>query len=1297
MPPFCKGLTATILLLLTGPLLASVAKATNTTLAIAPGNTVVTGAVVTLTANIASTSVSTGSVVFCNASAAHCEDAAILGTATAVKVSSTQLSATIQLRLGVGTHSINAVFLPTLSNLGSMSVAQTITVTSSPIYSSTTTLASNGSAGNYALSGTVTGFGSQPLGGSLRFLDTSTGDLQIGAASLDLPTWTFSSPVFLSSDTYPTAHAVGDFNRDGRLDLVTVSGTSTGSMSVLLGNGDGTFRARVDYPADANLTYIAVGDFNGDGRLDLVTVSGTSAGLMSVWLGNGDGTFQPKADYSVDANPSSVAVGDFNGDGKPDLGILSSPSSTGLISVLLGNGDGTFQPKIDNLANATPVSIAIGDFNSDGKPDLAVAYNIDTNVSVLLGNGDGTFQPKVDYPTSTASNSVRIGDFNGDGKLDLVTNDTSTAVAVLLGNGDGTFQPKVDYPTSWPAEFFVVGDFNGDGRSDIAFTNGGVGTISLMFGNGDGSFQPDVNLLGSVNHYPIAIGDFNGDGVQDITGGGYNEFVLFGKQTANYSANAISVFGTGTHNVLAAYSDDAGRVASQSATVSLTGLPGTTTIYLSTSQNPARYGSDLTISAAFTAVGGVNPTGSVTFKDGGTTLGSSIISGGVASFTSSSLAIGTHSLTAVYSGDANYNSATSIAVSQTINQLSLGSYAPSQPALVFIPGQITTIVGTGAGGGSGDGGLGTSAQINQPYGAVLDFAGNLYISDGGNNKIRKLNTSTGIMTTFAGTGTVGYSGDGGPATNARINSPRALSADQSGNVYFADRNNQCVRRIDAATNVMTTVAGTCTSAGYSGDGGPATIARLNQPTDVVIDSAGNMFIADSGNSCVRKVAVGSGTISTIAGICASPGFSGDGGQATSAQMNSDEYVALDRSGNLYIADTANNRVRKVDGTTLDISTIAGTGAASYNGDGDLATAAALNLPAGLAFDGAGNLYIADRGNDVIRMVNAATSGITTIAGTGGVSGYAGDGGPATTAKLNAANGVMVSPSGVLYIVDQGNNVIRMVGPSGVLAFGSQATGTQSASMIQTIANYGSTALTFSAEPVVTGDFSIQSGNTCGVSPLAPSATCNLTIEFVPTAVGARAGTVQFSNNGIPNSQTLYLSGTATMGASSVLLSGTPDPSTYGDSVTFKASVPSGATGTVTFKDGNETLGLASISGGAASIATTSLSAGTHIITGVYGGDSNYAGSRSANLYQTVNKASANLNLTSSTNPSPYGAALTLKATIVPAATGTVTFADGSNQLGSVTLNSGSASLTISNLTAGSHSIVAIYSGDPNYQ
>ena len=336
-------------------------------------------------------------------------------------------------------------------------------------------------------------------------------------------------------------------------------------------------------------------------------------------------------------------------------------------------------------------------------------------------------------------------------------------------------------------------------------------------------------------------------------------------------------------------------------------------------------------------------------------------------------------------------------------------------------GVITTVAGNGTEGYGGDSGQAVAAQLKEPRGLAADADGNLYIADWGNHRIRKVDSS-GVITTFSGPG---ENGDSGPAAHARLRYPQGVAADSAGNLFIADSNSHRIRKVDSS-GVIATVAGTG-DFGFGGDDGPAAHARLATPYDVAADADGNLFIADWGNHRVRKVD-SSGVITTVAGTGESD-FGGDGGPAGAAMLDTPRGVAADGNGNLFIADTFNHRVRKVDSSGV-ITTFAGSGERGFGGDDGPAVEAKLISPSGVATDGDGNLYIADWGNLRVRKVDSSGI-ITTFAGTG-ERGFTGDGGPAVDARLRPPAGVATDGDGNLYIADLGNQRIRKVDFSGII-------------------------------------------------------------------------------------------------------------------------------------------------------------------------------------------------------------------------------------------------------------------------
>jgi len=369
------------------------------------------------------------------------------------------------------------------------------------------------------------------------------------------------------------------------------------------------------------------------------------------------------------------------------------------------------------------------------------------------------------------------------------------------------------------------------------------------------------------------------------------------------------------------------------------------------------------------------------------------------------------------------------------NQVSAVAADPAGNLYVSVTGSIlkvanavvTTVAGNGAVGFSGDNGPATSSQLNSSYaliptgGVAVGSAGDVYIADFRNNRIRKV--SHGVITTVAGNGTQGFSGDNGPAASAQLNGPAGIAVDAVGNLYIADSGNYRVRKV--ANGAITTVAGNGT-AGFGGDSGPAASAQLSIGTGVAVDSAGNLYIADAYNQRVRKVS--NGVITTVAGSgstgSSSGGFGGDNGPATSALLNTPVGVTVDSAGNLYIADAFNQRVRKVSNGV--ITTVAGNGTEGFSGDNGPATSTLLNYPSGVEVDSSDNLYILDIGNYRVRKVSNGV--ITTVAGNG-TGGFGGDNGPATSAQLLYVNGIAADSAGNLYIADGGNNRIRLLTPS----------------------------------------------------------------------------------------------------------------------------------------------------------------------------------------------------------------------------------------------------------------------------
>lgn len=351
-------------------------------------------------------------------------------------------------------------------------------------------------------------------------------------------------------------------------------------------------------------------------------------------------------------------------------------------------------------------------------------------------------------------------------------------------------------------------------------------------------------------------------------------------------------------------------------------------------------------------------------------------------------------------------------------------------------GIITTFAGTGKFGGTGDGGIATSAELGQVVCVNFDAAGDLYTTDVILSVVRRISQGTNLITTAAGRGLDGFAGDGGPAISAYLYGPTGCVVDNAGNLYFSDIANNQIRKVNASTGIITGFIGNAvpnqTSGGtFSGDGGPAASAGINHTNEIILDKAGNFYFSDTGNSRIRRVDAVSGVVTTVAGT-GLYGYSGDGGVATSAEIAQPRGLAFDAAGNLYFADYGDSVVRKIDAGTGIISTVAGVytpgNIFGFSGDGGPATAAQLGGPVGIAIDAAGDLYIADAGNERIRKVTAAIGIMSTVVGNGNPA-YAGDGGLAINASLHNPEGLAIGPDGnSLYIADYFNYVIRKVTP-----------------------------------------------------------------------------------------------------------------------------------------------------------------------------------------------------------------------------------------------------------------------------
>ena len=669
---------------------------------------------------------------------------------------------------------------------------------------------------------------------------------------------------------------------------------------------------------------------------------------------------------------------------------------------------------------------------------------------------------------------------------------------------------------------------------------------------------------------------------------------------------------------------------------------------------------------------------------------------------------------------------------------------------VLVPGNVIPVAGDGDYLGSvEDGQPALLAELNQPTSVALDGAGNMYIADSIHDRIRMVCSSAtsatikgttcagaGIISTIAGDGHPAYMGDNGAASAATVSDPTGVAVDGAGNLYIADTGNSAIRMISAATGVITTVAGNGSGcAGQTdtvGDGCPAISAQLNLPEGVTVSGNGNFYIADTGNHRIRMVAASTGIITTVAGNGftngnGSGGFSGDNGPATAARLNYPHTVAFDTAGNMYIPDLGNNIIREVAAVggvitpASIITSFAGNGTPGNSGDGAAASLASLWGPSGVAVDAAGNVYIADTQNNSIRKVSASNLFISTLAQNFTTTFYFNNAFYPLT--FYGPTGLWLDGRGNLYIADTLDMVIQEAqGNFIALDYPTVRQNSKSAPMSQTVENDGNAALDLTAITPDNNSALDAATTTCraGNPFLAVAADCTIGAVFAPTVAGASI--IANIDVGKPADTAdspldIQLIGAASaVNSTTITVTSSPNPSGFGQSVTFTATVSTGAgtgnlTGTVSFLDGatilstdvpvGATTTVGTNSTAVATISTTTLAVGPHAITVIYdnSNDLSHSTSTSGVLTQTVLEGTAT-SLTSNQNPSFIGQNVTFTATVTAPSgggvipDGTITFFDGNTILVNKTLDAtGAATYSTAALTVGAHSITATYGGD----
>lgn len=782
--------------------------------------------------------------------------------------------------------------------------------------------------------------------------------------------------------------------------ITTIAGNGSQGYS---GDGGSATSAELDQPAGVAVDSsgnVYVAD-SGNNVIRRITPSGTITTIAGTGVAGFSGDGGPATSAQLN-NPLGLAVTSGGNLEVADSGndvVRQISLSTGDISTVAGEGGVSGYGGDGGLATDATLNFPEG-VTSDSSGDLLISdtfNNVVREVSSSTGNistiaGDGTQGFAGDGGTATsgelnhpigltvgATGYLLIAD-SGNYRIRKVSSgDISTYAGTGWANYAGDGALGTDAMASLPAGVAVNGSGNiamADSADNVVRElNVSTGDVTTVAGDGVAGFSGDGGLATSAKLSNPSGVAFDAAGDLFISDSGNSRIREVNVSTARISTYA----GNGTQG----YAGDGG-----SATSAELCQPGGLSVDSS---------GDLFIAdECNNVIREVSSSGTITTVAGGTG-----------------------------SGDAS-----------SVSQVPSGMWVASGALfvadsshdvvrkIVLSTGAESVVAGKGDPGFSGNGSLATSAMLDDPVSVVTDSTGNLYIDDEGNNEVRVVNHSTGDISAFAGNGTAGYSGDGGSATSAEVRSPSGIGIDSSGDIFIADSGNDVVREVSASSGHISTIAGDGTL-GYSGDGGSATSAELDDPVAVALDSSGDLFIADAGNHVVREVS--GGTISTYAGD-GSYGDTGDGGLATSAELGDPTALYVDGSGNLYIADVDSESVREVAASTTDISTVVGDGTAGFAGDGGAATSAELNLPEGLAMDSAGDLFVADQGNDRIREIASGT--ISTVAGNGYVS-YSGDGASPLDAQLSDPTDVSVDSSGDLFIADSGNNAVREV-DSGVI-------------------------------------------------------------------------------------------------------------------------------------------------------------------------------------------------------------------------------------------------------------------------
>ncbi|NYF91054.1 Ig-like domain repeat protein [Tunturiibacter empetritectus] len=1000
---------------------------------------------------------------------------------------------------------------------------------------------------------------------------------------------------------------------DNNLDVVT--GDAAQTISVLLGNGDGTFKPKVNYSGCivGKALQILLADFNRDGVTDIALgcSDGTNGGLVII-LGSGDGKFKTPVYYPT-GDVASIAIGDFNGDGLLDIALSNKSQQN--VTIFIGDGSGKFVPEtVPLLTPALAHGVVVADFNMDGKDD--VAYAVDTaspnsslsDLYLAFGNGDGTFQVPTSPVATKIGEFLTAGDTNADDFPDVVAssitrpgsgnNNVGNSLFVLLGDGKGNFQTTT-YVSDIPSDPHLA-DVNGDGIPDI-IAGGSTGALVYQ-GNGDGTFQnyQEPGIGGFALTYAVNAGDYNNDGNADLIGTDADTpraavSLSQVQQTSVASAlTHVAVFplGSGVHQVDASYSGDSIYIGSLSATVPLTAAPVNTALTLTASSTSAILPGQSIVLTSVLSPYTVGPPTTTTnnepiqFFTGTTLLGSGSLVNGVATLTTTALPVGADVLSAAFAGDSNYNPSNSNTVTATVSNVLLSS-SPNPS----IYSQSVTFTGTVATG------------------------------------------KTGTITFFDGTTSIGS----GVISNANATLATSSLSVGSHNItaqYGSNKSPVLVQVVNKATPTVNVV-----TSGPSNYGATVTI------TASIPTNATGTVVFTSGSLSLGSGTVAGGTVSITTTLLSPPSdlitatYSGDGNY-NSAVGTTTQTVAKN-SPTSTLTSSVNPSLPGGTVTFTDTLSANVTGTVSFTSGSTLLGSSTL------------------------------TNGVTTL----------------TISTLPLGNNLITAT----YGGDGNNNASSSTLTQVVAKLNPSVTVTTSGSSI-----YGhSVTITASLPAGPTGTITITSGGVTLGSGSVTSTSGTVTISTTVLPVGSDLITANYSGDNVNNQATGSTTQTVTKASPTETLLSSINPSAANQSVVFTASVPTNANGTVTFVSGSTTLGTSPLANGVATISSTTLPIGPDTITATYNGDANN-NTATATLTQTVNKATPTVVVTTS-GPSTYGNPVTITATVPPGTTGTITITSGGTSLGSGTVNltTGTVTVTTSTLSVGSDPITASYGGDTN--